>query len=84
MKLKDGCSLEKSYDKPRQHTKKQGHHFAYKSPYSHSYGFSSSHVRMWELDCKEGCAEEFMLSNSGAGEDSWESLGLQGDQTSQS
>ena len=27
--------------------------------------------------------EELMLSNCGAGEDSWESLGLQGDQTSQ-
>ena len=26
-------------------------------------------------------AEELMLSNSGAGEDSWESLGQQGDQT---
>ena len=29
-------------------------------------------------------AKEEMLSNSGAGEDSWESLGQQGDQTSQS
>ena len=29
-------------------------------------------------------AEELMLSNCGAGEDSWESLGQQGDQTSQS
>ena len=28
--------------------------------------------------------QELMLSNCGAGEDSWESLGLQGDQTSQS
>ena len=26
MKLKDACSLEESYDKPRQHTKKQRHH----------------------------------------------------------
>ena len=25
-----------------------------KGPYSQSYGFSSSHVRMWELDHKEG------------------------------
>ena len=54
MKLKDGCSLVKSYDKPRQHIKKQRHHFAYKGPYSQSYGFSSSHVWMWELDRKEG------------------------------
>ena len=28
-------------------------------------------------------AKELMLLNCGAGEDSWESLGLQGDQTSQ-
>ena len=45
---------KKSYDKPRQHIKKQRHHFASKGPYSQSYGFSSSHVRMWELDYKEG------------------------------
>ena len=30
------------------------HHFADKSPYSQSYGFSSSRVCMWELDHKEG------------------------------
>ena len=28
MKLKDVCSWKKSYDKPRQHIKKQRHHFA--------------------------------------------------------
>ena len=44
---------KKSYDKTRQHIKKQRHHFADKSPYSQSYGFSSSHVCMWELDHKE-------------------------------
>ena len=53
MKLKDACSLEKSYDKPRQHIKKQRHHFAEKGLYSPSFGFSSSHVWMWELDHKE-------------------------------
>ena len=47
---------KKSYDKPRQHIKKQRHYFTKKSPYSQSYGFSSSHVWMWELDCKEGWA----------------------------
>ena len=51
---------------------------------SQSYGFSSSYVRMWELDHKEDWAEELMLSNCGIGEDSWESLGQKGDQTSQS
>ena len=41
---------KKSNDKTRQHIKKQQHYFAYKGPYSQSYGFSSSHVQMWELD----------------------------------
>ena len=34
--------------------KKQRHYFADKGPYGQSYGFSSSHVWMWELDHKEG------------------------------
>ena len=29
------------------------HHFTHKDPYSQSYGFSSSHVWMWELGHKE-------------------------------
>ena len=44
---------KKSYDKPRQHVKKQRHHFANKGPYSQSYGFSNSHVQMSELDHKD-------------------------------
>ena len=40
----------------RQHIEKQRHHFADKGLYSQSYGFSSSHVWMWELDHKEGWA----------------------------
>ena len=59
MKLKDTCTLEKSYDKPRQHIKKQRPYFAHKGPYSQGYGFSSSHLWMWELDRKEG----WMLKN---------------------
>ena len=43
---------KKSYDQPRQHIKKHKHHFADKGLYSQNYGFSSSHVRMWELDHK--------------------------------
>ena len=47
------------------------------------YGFSSGHVWMWELDYKESWAlEELMPLNCGLREDSWESLGLQGDPTS--
>ena len=33
--------------------KKQRYHFVDKGPDSQSYGFSSSHVWMWELDHKE-------------------------------
>ena len=51
MKWKDWM---KSYDRSRQYIKKQRHHFADKGSYSQSYGFSSSHVQMWELDHKEG------------------------------
>ena len=47
---------KKSYDKPRQHIKKQSHHFANQGPSSQSYGFPSSHIWMWELDHKEGWA----------------------------
>ena len=47
---------KRNYDKPRQHTRKQSHHFADKGLYSQSYGFSSSHVRMWDLDHKESWA----------------------------
>ena len=46
---------KKNYDKPQQRIKR-GHHFADKGPYSLSYGFSSSHVWMWELDHEEGWA----------------------------
>ena len=47
---------KKSYDQPRQHIKKQRHYFANKDLSSQSYGFSSSHVWMWELDYKESWA----------------------------
>ena len=56
MKLKDAYSLEEKYDQPRQHIKKQRHYFANKGPSSQSYGFSSGHVEMWELDYEESWA----------------------------
>ena len=56
MKLKDACSLEESYGQSRKHIKKQRHYFANKGPSSQNYGFSSSHVWMWELDHKESWA----------------------------
>ena len=55
MKLKD-APWKKSYDQPRQHIKKQRHYFANKSSSRQGYGFSSSHVCMWELGYKESWA----------------------------
>ena len=57
MKLKDTFTpWQESYDQPRQHIKKQRHCFANKDPSSQGYGFSSSHVWMWDLDYKESRA----------------------------
>ena len=55
------CSLEirrclllgKICDQPREHIKKQRYYYANKDPCIQGYGFSSSHVWMWELDYKE-------------------------------
>ena len=52
MKLKD-TPWEKSYDQPTQRIKKQRHYFANKGLSGQGYGFSSSHVWIWELDYKE-------------------------------
>ena len=46
-----------------------------------SYDLSSSHVRMWKLDHKEGWTPKKWCCWTGAGEDSWKYLGKQGDQT---
>ena len=53
MKLKTIASWKKSYDQPREHIIKQRQYFTIKDPSSQSYGFSRSHVWMWELDYKE-------------------------------
>ena len=50
--------IKRQLGKPRQHIKKQRHHLVDKGPSSQSYGFSSSHVRMRELDHKESWAPE--------------------------
>ena len=46
MKLKSLASWKKIYDQPRQHIKKQRCYFANKSPFSHNYCFTNSHVFM--------------------------------------
>ena len=57
MKLKKKLAhCKRSYDQPRQHIKKQRHYFVNKGLPSQGYGFSSSHVWMWELDYKESWA----------------------------
>ena len=48
---------KKSYDQPRQYIKKNRDiTWPTKVCISQSYGFSSSHVQVWELDRKEGWA----------------------------
>ena len=47
--IKTLAPWKESHDQPRQHIKKQRHYFADKGPSSQGYGFSSSHVWMWEL-----------------------------------
>ena len=56
MKLKDTCSIENSYNLPRQHIEKQRHYFDNKIPPSESYDFFSHHVCMWGLEYKESLA----------------------------
>ena len=60
MKLKDAYSLEGKLwpSQPRQHIEKQRHYFANKVLSIQGYGFSSSHVWMWELDYKESWAQK--------------------------
>ena len=53
IKLKTFTPWKESYDRPRQHIEKQRHYFANKGPSSQGYGFSNSHVWIWELDYKE-------------------------------
>ena len=64
--------------------KNQRYYFASKGPSNQSYGFSSSHVYVRVGLSRKLSTEELMLLNCGVGEDSWESLGLQGDPTSPS
>jgi len=71
MKSKMFAPWKKSYEQPREHIEKQRHYLGNKGPSSQNYGFSSSHVWMWELDHKEKLStEELIVLNCGAGEDS--------------
>ena len=48
--IKTLAPWKESYDQPRKHIKKQRCYFTNKGPSSQSYGFSSSHIWMWELE----------------------------------
>ena len=71
---------KKSYDKPRQRIKKQGHPFADKGPYSQSYGFPVVIYGCESWTIRRQSTEELMLLNYGVGEEP----GTQGDPTSPS
>ena len=59
MKLKDAYTPSKEgYNQPRLRIKKQRHYFVNKGLSSQGYGFSSGHIRMWELDCEENWGPE--------------------------
>ena len=75
---------KKSYEQPRQHIKKQRRYFDDKYPSSQSYGVSSGHYgcESWTIkkaECQRIDAWSVMFKRR-----LLESLGLQGDQTSQS
>ena len=57
---------------------KSRHSLANKGPSSQSYGFSSSHVWMWELDHKESLALKNWCFWTVVLEETWESLRLEG------
>ena len=50
------ASGQENYDKPGLCVEKQRHYSATKGPCSQGYGLPSGHMRLWELDCKEGRA----------------------------
>ena len=72
---------KKSYDQPRQHIKKQRHYFANKGPSSQRYGFPVVLYGYESCTIKKAECRRVDAFDCGVGEDSWESLGLQGDPT---
>ena len=52
-----------------------------KGPYSQGYGLPSGHIQLWELDSKESRATKNWCLQTVVLEDSWKSLGQQGERT---
>ena len=84
MKLKMLAPWKENYDKSRQRIKKRRRHFANKVHMVKTMAFPVVMYGCESWTKRRLSAEELMLSNCGVGENSWESLGQQGDQTSQS
>ena len=72
------------YEKPRQNIKKQIHDCADKDLHSQSYGFSTCQMQMWQLDHKESWVLKNWCFWTVVVLKTWESLVLQGDQTTES
>ena len=82
--MKTVAVWQESYDKPKQCVNKQRHYSADRGLYSQGYDLLVGHLWVWELNHKEGRVPKNLLpSNCDAGEDSWEFLGQQEDQTCQ-
>ena len=64
------AACKKSYDQPREHSKKQRHYFADKGPSSQSYIFLVVMYACESWTTKKADAKELMLLNGGVGEDS--------------
>ena len=75
---------KKSYDQPRQHIKKQRHYFVNKDLLVKAMVFPVVMHGCESWTIKKAEHRRIDGLNCGVGEDSWESLGLQGDPTSPS
>ena len=77
--------MEKGYNKPRQHIKKQRHHFANKGLYSQSYDFFLVVVyRCESWTIKKAECQEVMFTFCGARETLGSPLDCQGDRVGES
>ena len=70
MKLKDACSWKKSYDKPRQHIKKQRHTLPTKVHLVKALVFPVVMYGCESWTLKKAEHRELMLLNCGVGEES--------------
>ena len=86
LKLKDACLLlgRKAMTNLDNILKSRDIYIANKGPSNQSYGLSSSHVWMWELDYKESWVLKNWCFWNVVLEKTLGSLGVQGDQTSES